>query len=98
MGHTASCTTVATALSRSNAGAAAVRVGTRGSPLTLIQTRAFIEWLRGISPDLRPPGSFAQHVLQTTGDRVQDRSLADIGGKGLFAKEIHEALVGGRID
>ena len=47
---------------------------------------------------MHPPGVFTQHILQTTGDQVQDRSLADIGGKGLFAKEIHEALVGGRID
>ena len=37
-------------------------------------------------------------VIATTGDAVQDRPLADIGGKGLFAKEIHEALLDGRID
>lgn len=37
-------------------------------------------------------------VLKTTGDRVQDRSLADIGGKGLFTKELEEALLAGRID
>jgi hydroxymethylbilane synthase len=88
----------ATVQSRSNVWTEAVRVGTRGSPLALIQTRAFIEWLRGVCPALRPPGVFVQHVMQTTGDRVQHRSLADIGGKGLFAKEIHEALVGGRVD
>lgn len=98
MNHAASHSTIATVLSGSNAWTGAVRVGTRGSPLALIQTRAFIEWLRGICPALRPPRVFAQHVLQTTGDRTQDRSLADIGGKGLFAKEIHEALVGGRVD
>src|SRR5262245_40507390 len=98
MNHTASRSTIATMLSRSSAWKGAVRVGTRGSPLALIQTRAFIEWLRETCPALRSPGVFTQHILQTTGDRVQDRSLADIGGKGLFAKEIHEALVGGRVD
>jgi len=41
---------------------------------------------------------FEEHAIRTTGDRVQDRPLADIGGKGLFAKEIHEALADGRVD
>jgi hydroxymethylbilane synthase len=41
---------------------------------------------------------FEEHAITTTGDAVQDRRLADIGGKGLFAKEIHEALADGRID
>ena len=42
--------------------------------------------------------STEEHVIRTTGDAVQDRRLAEIGGKGLFAKEIHEALAQGRID
>jgi hydroxymethylbilane synthase len=41
---------------------------------------------------------FEEHIITTTGDAVQDRPLAEIGGKGLFAKEIHEALAAGRID
>jgi hydroxymethylbilane synthase len=41
---------------------------------------------------------FEEHVIRTTGDQVQDRSLAEIGGKGLFSKEIHEQLLDGRID
>ena len=41
---------------------------------------------------------FDEHAIRTTGDAVQDRSLAEIGGKGLFAKEIHEALPDGRVD
>ena len=41
---------------------------------------------------------FEEHVIRTTGDSVQDRSLAEIGGKGLFSKEIHEALLDRRID
>ena len=41
---------------------------------------------------LRGLDVFEEHVIRTTGDAVQDRRLAEIGGKGLFAKEIHEAL------
>jgi hydroxymethylbilane synthase len=49
-------------------------------------------------PVLRGMDVFQEHAIDTTGDRVLDRPLADIGGKGLFAKEIHEALADGRID
>ena len=49
-------------------------------------------------PGLQGADALQEHVITTTGDTVQDRRLADIGGKGLFAKEIHEALVGRRID
>ena len=75
-----------------------LRVGTRGSPLALVQTRAFLHVLTRFCPVLRGMDVFQEHVIRTTGDAVQDRSLADIGGKGLFAKEIHEALAGRRID
>ncbi len=75
-----------------------LRVGTRGSPLALVQTRAFLDVLTRFCPVLRGLDVFQEHVIRTTGDRVQDRSLADIGGKGLFSKEIHEALADGRID
>ena len=75
-----------------------LRIGTRGSPLALVQTRAFLGMLRGFCPVLRGMDVFDEHVIRTTGDAVQDRSLAEIGGKGLFAKEIHEALAEGRID
>ena len=75
-----------------------LRVGTRGSPLALVQTRAFLAVLRHFCPVLRQLDVFEEHPITTTGDRVQDRRLAEIGGKGLFAKEIHEALVDRRID
>ena len=75
-----------------------LRVGTRGSPLALVQTRAFLTMLTRFCPLLRDMGAFQEHAINTTGDRVQDRRLAEIGGKGLFAKEIHEALADGRID
>lgn len=79
-----------------------LRVGTRGSPLALTQTRMFLSLLGRFCPVLAPglmhDQVFAQHVIRTTGDVVQDRSLAEIGGKGLFSKEIHESLLDGRID
>ena len=75
-----------------------LRVGTRGSPLALVQTRGFLHVLTRFCPVLRGMDVFQEHVIRTTGDAVQDRSLAEIGGKGLFAKEIHEALADGRID
>ena len=70
------------------------QAGTRGSPLALVQTRSFLRLLATV-PDA---GEGQEVIITTTGDAVQDRPLADIGGKGLFAKEIHEALLDGRID
>jgi len=81
-----------------HARALPLRVGTRGSPLALVQTRGFLDVLRRFCPVLRSMDVFEEHAIRTTGDAVQDRRLADIGGKGLFAKEIHEALADGRID
>ncbi len=75
-----------------------LRVGSRASPLALWQTRDFLRTLTRFCPVLRGMEAFHEHAISTTGDRVQDRRLAEIGGKGLFAKEIHEALSDGRID
>ena len=75
-----------------------LRVGTRGSPLALVQTRAFLEQIMAVCPVLRGLDAFREFAITTTGDAVQNRLLADIGGKGLFAREIHEALLDGRID
>ncbi len=75
-----------------------LRVGTRGSPLALIQARLFMRLLGEAFPVLQEADRLAEQVISTTGDVVQDRPLAEIGGKGLFAKEIHEALTDGRID
>ncbi len=75
-----------------------LRVGTRRSPLALVQTRAFLDVLKTFCPVLRGMDVFEEHAIQTTGDAVLDRRLADIGGKGLFAKEIDEAQLDGRID
>src|SRR3954453_8964136 len=79
-----------------------LRVGTRGSPLARVQTRIFLQLLARFCPVLAPGFNdqdvFQEHIIRTTGDQVQDRSLAEIGGKGLFSKEIHEALHDRRID
>ena len=71
-----------------------IRLGTRGSRLALRQTEAAAAALRARDPGLEVEIA----VIRTTGDRIRDRRLAEIGGKGLFAKEIETALAEGRID
>ncbi|WP_395825984.1 hydroxymethylbilane synthase, partial [Elstera sp.] len=75
-----------------------LRIGTRGSPLALAQATLVRNALAAAHPELAAPGAIAIEVIKTTGDLVQDRNLAEIGGKGLFTKEIEEALIEGRID
>jgi len=75
-----------------------LRIGTRGSPMALHQTMLVRDRLAAAHPDLAAPGAVEIVTIRTSGDRVQDRVLAEIGGKGLFAKEIEEALLDGRID
>jgi hydroxymethylbilane synthase len=73
-----------------------LRIGSRGSPLALVQAQAVRGRLAaalGCADD-----EIAIEVIKTSGDRIQDRSLADAGGKGLFTKEIEEALIERRID
>ncbi len=72
-----------------------LRIGSRGSALALAQTRLAIARLASIAPQLPQPEIV---TIKTTGDRVQDRPLAEIGGKGLFAKEIEIALLAGELD
>ena len=76
-----------------------LKVGTRGSPLALTQTRNVISRLQQICPPLLGEGT-AEHIITTTGDTSQASGcrLADIGGKGLFSKEIDEAMLAGKID
>ena len=75
-----------------------LRIGTRGSPMALRQTAIVRDRLAAAHPDLAAAGAVEIVTIRTTGDRVQDRLLAEIGGKGLFAKEIEEALIAGHID
>ncbi|MGR3755980.1 MAG: hydroxymethylbilane synthase [Tranquillimonas sp.] len=73
-----------------------LKLGTRGSPLALAQAE---ETRRRLAAawDL-PHDAFRIVVIKTTGDRVLDRPLKEIGGKGLFTKEIEDALLDGSID
>ncbi|PKU23458.1 hydroxymethylbilane synthase [Telmatospirillum siberiense] len=75
-----------------------LRIGTRGSPLALAQAHEVQARLVAAHPDLARPGAIEIVVIKTTGDMVLDRTLAAIGGKGLFTKEIDEAQLEGRID
>src|SRR5471030_2016519 len=75
-----------------------IRIGTRGSPMALIQAGMVRDRLAAAHRDLAAPGALDIVVIRTTGDRVQDRPLTEIGGKSLFTKEIEEALLAGSID
>ncbi|MBI4382784.1 MAG: hydroxymethylbilane synthase [Nitrospinae bacterium] len=71
-----------------------IRIGTRGSPLALWQSN----WIKSRLQSLHA-GLKAEIVpIKTSGDKIQDVALAKIGGKGLFVKEIEEALLSGQID
>jgi hydroxymethylbilane synthase len=71
-----------------------LRIGTRGSPLALAQAGHVRDALAAAHPDLAPE----LVTIRTTGDRLQQGPLAPAGGKGLFVKEIEEALQDGRVD
>jgi hydroxymethylbilane synthase len=73
-----------------------LRLGTRGSPLALAQAH---EVRRRLSAALAvAPEAIEIRIIKTTGDAIQNRPLVDIGGKGLFTKEIEQALLDGAID
>lgn len=73
-----------------------IRIGTRGSPLALAQAHEVRDRLvaaHGVMPD-----TIEICVISTAGDRIQDRPLSEIGGKGLFTEELEAQLADGRID
>lgn len=72
-----------------------LRIGTRGSPLALTQATMVRDLLVAAHRDAPEPEIV---VIRTTGDAVTDRPLADLGGKGLFTKEIETALIEKRVD
>lgn len=74
------------------------RIGTRGSPLAIAQTHAVVQQLKLLYPTDDRVLNSKITIIQTTGDKVTDRPLVDIGGKGLFAKEIELALLDNQID
>jgi len=71
-------------------------VGTRGSPLALAQTTAVCDRLCKVHGFARE--DIEIRIIKTTGDQIQNRPLAEVGGKGLFTKEIEIALAAGEID
>ena len=75
----------------------AIRIGTRGSPLALAQANQVKARLLAAHADL-DAAAIGIEIIRTTGDRIRDRPLAEVGGKGLFTKEIEEALLAGSID
>ena len=75
-----------------------LRIGTRGSALARTQTALVCRALGAAHPELAQPGALEVVVIRTTGDRVTDRPLAELGGKGLFCKELEAALLERRID
>ena len=74
-----------------------IRIGTRGSPLALAQAEEVKTRLLAAHPELTAD-TVAIVVIATTGDRIQNKPLREFGGKGLFTKEIEEALLAGEID
>jgi hydroxymethylbilane synthase len=81
---------------QSSGGSVALRIGTRGSPLALAQAtmvRARLAEAHGWAPE-----QIEVRTIRTTGDAIRDRPLSELGGKGLFTKEIEEALADGDVD
>ncbi len=75
---------------------APLRIGSRGSPLALVQARTVRARLaEALGVD---EAAIELVIIRTSGDAIQDRPLAEVGGKGLFTKEIEEALLDRRID
>jgi hydroxymethylbilane synthase len=72
------------------------RLGTRGSPLAMIQARKVAAALE--VAERWPAGQVEIHPITTSGDRISDRPLAEVGGKGLWTKEIDQALIDGEVD
>ena len=71
-----------------------LRIGSRASRLAVIQTELVMDALRAVRPDLE----LELVTMTTTGDRILDRTLEQIGGKGLFVRELDRALLAGEVD
>ena len=78
--------------------AAPLRIGTRGSPLALAQAYETRKRLMAEFDELKEDGMIEICVLKTQGDMVLDKSLMELGGKGLFTKELDTALLGNEVD
>ena len=71
-----------------------LKIGTRGSKLALWQA----DWVKDALEKAHPGLAVERVIIKTRGDKIQDVPLAKVGGKGLFVKEIEEALLDGRVD
>ena len=74
-----------------------LKIGTRGSPLALKQTQIAIEAICSTALHLNHTNCEVIPI-KTSGDRIQDKTLSEFGGKGLFTKEIDDALLSGAVD
>jgi hydroxymethylbilane synthase len=83
-------------MAQSTAKTSILRIGSRGSPLALVQAHEVQSRLAAACG--LDPADVEIKIIRTTGDAIQDRPLAEAGGKGLFTKEIEEALLSGAID
>jgi len=75
-----------------------LRIGTRGSPLALAQAYETRERLMEKFPEMNEEGAIEICVMKTQGDMILDKSLMELGGKGLFTKELDTALLGDEVD
>ncbi|MBA4369300.1 MAG: hydroxymethylbilane synthase, partial [Desulfobacterium sp.] len=71
-----------------------ITIGTRGSKLALWQAN----WVKAAIQAIHPDCSVSLDIIKTKGDKILDVPLAKVGGKGLFVKEIEEALLAGKVD
>ena len=78
--------------------ASRIRIGTRGSPLALWQANEVKRRLQDVHPKLAGEDSVEITVIKTSGDKMQQGPLSEVGGKGLFTKEIEDALLEKSID
>ncbi|CAN8063458.1 unnamed protein product [Agarophyton chilense] len=83
---------------KTSSGGAVIVIGTRGSPLALAQAHETKRRLIEAFPNLASDGAIEIRIIHTSGDMILDKALADIGGKGLFTKEIDVAQLKGEID
>lgn len=83
-------------MAQSSAAPTILRIGSRGSPLALVQAGELRDRLA--AAHRIEVGRITIEVIRTSGDVIQDRPLAEAGGKGLFTKEIEDALLAGKID
>lgn len=75
-----------------------LRIGTRGSPLAMAQAVETRKRLQENFPELKEDGAIELVVMKTQGDMILDKSLMELGGKGLFTKELDVALLGDEVD